>query len=52
MNAQRGYLICDVTRERWVTEFKVLDQISNRDGALSTRRKLAVESGEARLVNA
>jgi alkaline phosphatase D len=52
MNAQRGYLICDVTRERWVTEFKVLDQISNRDGVLSTRHKLAVASGEPRLVDA
>jgi alkaline phosphatase D len=52
MNAQRGYLICDVTPERWLTEFKVLDQIHNPNGALSTRAKLAVAAGDPKLVTA
>ena len=51
-NAQRGYLVCDVTPERWQTEFKVLDQVHDRNGVLSTRMKLAVEPGSARLVSA
>jgi alkaline phosphatase D len=51
-NSQRGYVICDVTPERWQTEFKVLDQIRNRDGVLSTRAKFAVEAGDARVVPA
>ena len=51
-NAQRGYVICDVTPERWQTEFKVLDQIHNRDGVLTTRTTLAIEAGDARLVAA
>ena len=51
-NSQRGYVLCDVTKERWQTEFKVLDQIHDRDGVLSTRLKLAVEAGDARLVGA
>lgn len=51
-NSQRGYAICDVTPERWVTEFKVLDAITRRDGVLTTRRKLAVEAGDPRLVDA
>lgn len=51
-NSQRGYVICDVTPERWQTEFKVLDQIQDRDGVLTTRQTLAVEAGHARLVGA
>jgi alkaline phosphatase D len=51
-NAQRGYAICDVTPERWQTEFKVLDQIHDRNGVLTTRAKFAIEAGDARLVSA
>jgi len=51
-NAQRGYVVCDVTPERWQTEFKVLDKVSERGGTLATRAKLAVASGDARVVAA
>ncbi len=51
-NSQRGYLVCDVTPERWQTAFKVLDQVHDRDGVLSTRATLAVEAGDARIVSA
>lgn len=51
-NAQRGYVVCDVTAERWQTEFKVLDKVSDRSGSLSTRAKFAVESGDPRVVAA
>lgn len=51
-NAQRGYVVCDVTPERWQTEFKVLDKVSERGGELTTRAKLAVASGDARVVSA
>ncbi|NBB53290.1 alkaline phosphatase, partial [Rhizobium sp. CRIBSB] len=51
-NAQRGYVVCDVTPERWQTEFKVLDKVSERGGTLTTRAKLAVASGDARVVPA
>ncbi|WP_396594182.1 alkaline phosphatase D family protein [Brevundimonas sp. R86498] len=51
-NSQRGYVLCDVTPERWQTEFKVLDQVQNRNGVLTTRAKFAVEAGDARLVSA
>jgi len=51
-NAQRGYVLCDVTPERWQTEFKVLDQIHDRNGTLSTRARFAIEVGDARLVSA
>jgi len=51
-NAQRGYVVCDVTPERWQTEFNVLDKVSERGGTLTTRAKFAVASGDARVVAA
>lgn len=51
-NSQRGYVVCDVTPERWQTEFKVLDKVTTSDGVLSTRAKWAVASGDPRLVQA
>lgn len=51
-NAQRGYVVCDVTRERWQSEFRVLDKISAPGGVLTTRIKLAVAAGEPKLVAA
>jgi alkaline phosphatase D len=41
-----------VTPDRWQTEFKVLDQIQNRNGNLSTRQTMVVERGSARLQTA
>lgn len=51
-NAQRGYVVCDVTPDRWQTEFKVLDKVSERGGTLSTRATFVVESGNSRVVAA
>ena len=51
-NAQRGYVVCDVTPERWQTEFKVLGKVSERGGTLTTRATFAVASGDARVVAA
>ena len=51
-NAQRGYVVCDVTPERWQTEFKVLDKVSERGGTLTTRATFAVASGDARILPA
>jgi len=51
-NAQRGYLVCDVTPERWVSDFKVLDRVTDRNGTLRSRAKLAVAAGDPRVVAA
>ena len=51
-NFQRGYLLCEVTPERWLSEFKVLDRVTERDAAISTRARYAVEAGDPRLVSA
>jgi alkaline phosphatase D len=48
-NAQRGYVVCDVTPEAWRTEFKVLDKVSEKGGTLSTRATWIVENGSSRL---
>lgn len=51
-NSQRGYAICDVTPKAFVTEFKVLDAVTRRDGKLSTRAKWALEAGKPGIVQA
>ena len=51
-NAQRGYLVCDVSPQTWRSEFKVLDQVSRPGGVLSTRAAFVVESGAGRLTAA
>lgn len=48
-NSQRGFLLCDVDRERFQANFKVLDRVSDRDGAIRTRKVIAVAAGSARL---
>jgi len=51
-NFQRGYLLNDVTPERWQAEFKVLDKVTERNGTISTRQTLAVAAGDPRIVAA
>lgn len=51
-NNQRGYAICEATPKAFVTEFKVLDAVSRRDGKLSTRAKWALEAGKPGMVQA
>ena len=51
-NAQRGFLVCTVTPDRWQTDFKVLDQVQDRRGNLTTRKSMVVEAGSARLQDA
>lgn len=42
---QRGYLICDVGRDAWRSDFKVVDRVSTPGGTVSTRRSFVVERG-------
>ena len=51
-NNQRGYLMCDVTPERWLSEFKVMDQVMEKGGTLTTRASFAVAAGDPRIVAA
>jgi alkaline phosphatase D len=49
-NSQRGYLLCDVTPERWLSDFRVVDQVSTKGGKVTSRAKWAVMPGDPRLV--
>jgi len=51
-NAQRGYLLCDVSHERWLADLVVLDKVSERGGTARSRKKFAVEPGRPGLTDA
>lgn len=42
-NAQRGYLVNELTPERWLADFKVVDQVSRPGGVLSSVGRFAVD---------
>ncbi|MFA6218397.1 MAG: alkaline phosphatase D family protein [Erythrobacter sp.] len=44
-NSKRGYVLCDVNRDQWLTEFKVIDRVTDRNGTMSTRQRMIVEQG-------
>jgi alkaline phosphatase D len=46
-NAQRGYVRCDVDRERWRTDYRVLSAVTRRDDATPprTRASFVLERG-------
>ncbi|VVT02875.1 alkaline phosphatase D family protein [Erythrobacter sp. EC-HK427] len=48
-NAQRGFVVCDVTPERWLTEYRVVDRVTARGGEISTAARMAVEAGSSRV---
>jgi len=49
VNDQRGYLVCDVNRELWQSQFRVLDRVTVPGGQLSTRATVTVERGRPSL---
>ena len=51
-NDQRGYVICDVTRDVWRTDYRVLDYVDKPGAPVTTRTSLVVEHGQPKLVKA
>ncbi|WP_375398789.1 alkaline phosphatase D family protein [uncultured Sphingomonas sp.] len=49
-NDHRGYLICDVTADRWTTSFRTVDRVSVPDVPVTTAATLTVEHGRVALV--
>ncbi len=49
LNKQRGYLRCIVTKDRWRTEFVVLDKVTSPGGTASVRAAYSLRSGDPRL---
>ena len=48
-NDRRGYTRCTVTPDRWTTEFRVVDYVTERGAPIRTDATFVVEEGEARL---
>lgn len=46
-NDQRGYLVCDVTHDRWLADFKVVDKVSSRGSTLQSAGQIVVEAGSS-----
>jgi alkaline phosphatase D len=49
VNRQRGFMLCDVTKDRWEASVRVLDKVSGADGKISTRATLHVAPGSNRV---
>ena len=45
-NSQRGFVMCDVTRDQWTTEFKTVDKVTTRGAELKTRQRMALVHGQ------
>jgi alkaline phosphatase D len=43
---QRGYVRCDVTAERWQTDFRIVPYVSSRGAPIETRSSWVIESGQ------
>jgi alkaline phosphatase D len=44
-NAQRGYVRCVLTPERWQSDYRVVAAVTQPDAAISTRASFVVENG-------
>jgi len=44
-NDRRGYMLCEVTRDRWTTSFRTVDRVSTPGAPIATRARFAVERG-------
>lgn len=45
-NAQRGYVRCSLTPDRWQSDYRVLPAVSKPDEPISTRASFVVENGK------
>jgi alkaline phosphatase D len=48
-NAQRGYVRCNITPEKWQTEYQVVDYVDRPGSPIKTRASFVVESGRPQL---
>jgi len=48
-NTQRGYVRCEITPEKWHTDYRVIDKVTERNGKMETAKSYVVESGRPNL---
>jgi alkaline phosphatase D len=46
-NGERGYVRCTVTPDSWVSDYLVVDDVTQPGGKVFTRASFAIEAGEA-----
>lgn len=46
-NVERGYVLCDVTPQRWTTHFRITPDVTQRGTPVVTRASFVVEAGRA-----
>jgi alkaline phosphatase D len=44
-NNQRGYVRCDLTRDRWMADYRVLPFVARPEAPIGTRASFVVEDG-------
>ena len=45
-DTRRGYVMCDVSRDVWRADLRVVDNVRVREGAVTTLKSFAVENGK------
>jgi alkaline phosphatase D len=48
-NDERGYLMCEVTPERWRTDFKTVEYVTRPGAPMNTRATFTINSGDPHL---
>ena len=48
-NAERGYILCDVTPDSWSSDYKVVDEVLKPGGKTFSRAAFVVEAGDPRV---
>lgn len=51
-NAERGYVLCDVSRDRWQAEFKTVPYVTRPHAPVNVRARFHVEPGRPQLLPA
>ena len=46
-NAERGYILCELTPESWISHYKVVDDILKPGGTTTIRSSFRVNAGDA-----
>lgn len=51
-NAERGYVLCELTKDAWKSDYRVVDEVLTPGGKISTRAAFVVEAGSSKVLNA
>lgn len=48
-NAERGYVLCELSQKTWVSHYKVIDEVRKPGGKTTIRESYAVEAGSPKI---